>query len=44
MPASKPTVSPDCKTIDFFADMLPRNPAGKILKNELKRLFVEPAH
>jgi len=28
----------------FSADMLPRNPAGKILKNELKRLFVEHAH
>jgi len=25
----------------FSADMLPRNPNGKILKNDLKRLFVE---
>ncbi len=28
----------------FSAEMLPRNPTGKILKSELKRLFVEPAH
>ena len=28
----------------FSAGMLPRNPNGKILKNELKRLFVEHAH
>jgi long-chain acyl-CoA synthetase len=28
----------------FSADMLPRNPNGKILKNELKRLFAEPVH
>jgi len=27
----------------FSPDMLPRNPTGKILKNELKRLFVEQA-
>jgi long-chain acyl-CoA synthetase len=28
----------------FSKAMLPRNPTGKILKNELKRLFVEHAH
>jgi long-chain acyl-CoA synthetase len=28
----------------FFSGMLPRNPNGKILKTELKRLFVEHAH
>ena len=27
----------------FSPEMLPRNAAGKILKNELKRLFLEPA-
>jgi len=27
----------------FSPDMLPRNPTGKILKNELKRLFIEHA-
>jgi long-chain acyl-CoA synthetase len=28
----------------FSPDMLPRNPNGKVLKNELKRLFVAHAH
>jgi long-chain acyl-CoA synthetase len=30
--------------IVFSSEMLPRNATGKILKNELKRLFVEHAH
>ena len=29
--------------IRFSADMLPRNPSGKILKNELRLLFAKPA-
>jgi len=33
-PGSRPLFSPD---------MLPRNPTGKILKSELKRLFAEQA-
>ena len=28
-------------TVKFWHETLPRNPNGKILKNELKKLFVE---
>ena len=42
-PVGKPKRAVPVKVV-FSPDMLPRNPTGKLMKGELKKLFAETQH